>query len=523
MDLPTWDEANYMGQGEQFLHGGTLGPLSGSPVYHLLYALVIKVFGTVSSVFAMQYVLKISTSTLLLLFLVEHLESRLMALLLTLIWVGSGINIFEQVLVYHAALALFLLALVFLNKHRLITLLLLCLCTLTRLEYIFPTLGFAGYLIVTTTSKQRNDRRQPVPKAGIALPRFVAFALTALLSYLALNIESFNLGDKRMWFAFNQNYSRHEVESGRYNLNPYIDSNVIVQNDFPDADSLTSALLINPKYFFKHILRNIAILPKAILKFGRPYTFQYSTGLLYGALLGFGLTILIQAAVMNCRLLASGLLSVIRERKNLLFFALASIPALIPILLAYPLPHHTLIMVPFCLLWAGLACLRVLQIVESPKFATSCLIALNLFFILVLGVVEKPYASSGGERTIYREVTQLIAMWPKHQLKLIGVGATWHSSYLGRQNAFPIEPLATVNGEKIESDSNDLRALITRHNPDVVLINEDLVNSKNFNTDSLETLNSDQWFKYSVGKDSFYFLKAIIEADAGSKTSRQRQ
>jgi hypothetical protein len=508
MDLPTWDEADYMGQGERFLHGGTLGPISGSPVYHLLYSLIVKVFGTVNSIFYMQYFVKISVSILLLLFLVGHLRSRLLALLLTLIWVVSGVNIWGTVLVYHVALGLFLLALASLNKHRIVTFLLLCLSALTRLEYIFPTLAFAGYLIFTSSLRQTKGQSEMTPpKAGLTLPRFAAFLLTVLLLYVALNVDNFNPGNKRAWVAFNQHYARHEVESGRYNLNPYIDSNVVIQNDFPGANSLTDAFLINPKSFLKHLLRNIAIFPKATIMFSLPYTSQYTLFLLYGALLGFAVTVLTQASVINHRMLFSGLLRVIRDRKAILYLTLVSMTALIPILLVYPAPHYTLVMAPLCLLWLGLACLQVLKIINSPKFTRWSLTALNLLFILSILIVDKPYTSRHGERAVYEQVAQLVEVWPKEKLKLMGVGASWYSSYIGSQNVFPIEPLATVYGEKIENDSSDLRALLKRHNPDVVFINDSLVNSKNFNTDSLEVLNSDQWVKYSVGNDSFYFLK----------------
>ena len=508
MDLPRWDEALYMGWGEQFLHGGTLGYISGSPVYKLLYSIFVKIFGTVNSIFYMQYFVKISVSALFLLFLVEYLQSRLLALLLTLIWILSGVNIWEKVLVYHVALGFFLLALVSLNKHQVIAFLLLCLCALTRLEYIFLTFAFAGYLTVTSISRYKSDRLGSVsPKIGISLPRLMVSLLTMFLSYVVLNVGSFNPGTKRTWFAFNQNYARHEVESGRYKLNPYIDSNIVIQKDFPGADSLTDAFLINQNLFLNHLLRNIAILPEATIRFIRPYTSGSRSGLLYGVLLGFIITVLIQAAVVNHRMFFSGLLRVIRERKKILYLTLMCIPTLIPILLVYPLPHHTLIMAPLCLFWPGLAYLQALKIINFVKFTRWSLINLNLLFILFILVVHKPYTSKYGERTVYGQVTQLIEVWPEEKLKLLGVGASWYASYIGSQNVLPIEPLATVYGGKIDYDSTDLRILIKKYNPDAVLINSVLINSKNLNTDSLEVLNSDQWVKYPIGNDSLYFLK----------------
>ena len=177
MDLPIWDEAIYVGHGARFLHGDTLGAIFISPVYILLYSPLIKIFGSIHSVFYMQYLVKITVSTLLLLTLIEHLRSRSLALLLTLIWVASGVNIFERVLVYHVALGFFLLALFSLNKHRGITLLLLCLSSLTRLEYVFPTLAFAVLSDVHgCLEKQEQSIGICAPKDSYDFAGFCGFA-----------------------------------------------------------------------------------------------------------------------------------------------------------------------------------------------------------------------------------------------------------------------------------------------------------------------------------------------------------
>ena len=512
MDLPIWDEAIYVGHGARFLHGDTLGAIFISPVYNLLYSSLIKIFGSIQSVFYMQYLVKITVSTLLLLTLVEHLKSRSLALLLTLIWVASGVNIFERVLVYHVALGLFLLALFSLNKHQGVTLLLLCLSSLTRLEYVFPTLAFAVYLTYMAVSKIKNNRFESVlQKIRMTLPVFVALLITMLIVYVILNVDDLNPGTKRTWLAFRQNYSLHEVESGRFQLNPYLDYNYVMQNDFPGAKSLLDAFLINPKSFLHHVLRNIAMLPTAILLFGIPYIGLKMWGLLYGVLLGFAVTIMTQAVVLNPRFLLSRLLRVILERKDLLYVTLASMLSLIPILLVYPKPHHTLIMVPLCLLWMGLACLYVLNIIKFPQFSRWSLTTLNILVILSILITSKPYASQDPERPVYEKVTQLIELLPKDKIKLMGVGASWYVSYLPIGGVDAVEPFA-VAGEDIENNRGDLRGLIEKHNPDAVIINSELITSKIFNVDSLEIMNSDQWVKYPIGTDSVYFLREKLKS-----------
>lgn len=513
MDLPLWDEALYMGMGGGFIHGGTLGPVSGSPIYSLLYAPFVKIFGTISSVFYMQYFVKIGVSTLFLLFLVQRLQSRLLALLLTLIWIVSGVNIWETVLVYHVALGIFLLALIFSNRHRPLTLLLLCLCTLTRLEYLFPTVVYCGYLILTTISGRRSKQTElPSSKAAITLPRFVVFVVVVLLSYVAINVDGWEPGRGRTWFAFSQNYARHEVEAKRYALDPYIDSNIVIQDDFPAANSLTEAFLINPKAFSKHLLRNIDCLPKAIMTFGLPYKHIGTTfGLLYSLLLGTALTSILYAAVNHQRQFLGGGLHVIREQRDVFHLTLMSLPALIPSLFVYATPHYTLIMAPFCLLWLGFGCLHTLKVINSVKFTRWILVVLNSLFILLILVATKPYSSKSPDRPVYAQVTRLIEMWPEGKVRFMGVGASSYGHYIGSQKVLSLEPLATVYGGRIDSGSGNLRTLIERHNPDAVLINKSLVDSKNFDTNSLEVLHSEQWIECPLGSDRVYFLRERLK------------
>jgi hypothetical protein len=517
MDLPIWDEAIYLLQGGWFVHGDTLGPISISPVYSFLYSLLIRIFGTVDSVFYMQYLVKVTVSGLFLLCLIEHLRSRLLALLLTLIWVVSGVNIFERVLVYHVALGFFLLALFSLNKHRGLSLLLLILASLTRLEYLFPTLAFAGYLAFSSGSKLGSRWSEFIPrKVGITSPVLMGILLAMVISYVLLNVDDLNPGTNRTWFAFNQNYALHEVESGRYKLNPYLDYNLIIQEDFPGAESLANAFQINPQSFVKHLVRNIAMLPQAILSFSIPYIGLRVWGVLYGGLLGFAITILTYAAVLNRRLIVLGFLRVIGERRDVLYLTVAGMLSLAPILLVYPRPHHTFIMVPFCLLWVGLACLQVLKIIHSPQFTRWSLTSLNALFILSILATSKPYVSQP-ERPVYDKITRLIELWPNEKLKLLAVGASWYAGYIGVDKVDAIEPLATASGDKIANQGTDLRLLLERYHPDAVLVNNELVSSKNFKINSLEVLNSDRWVKHAIGADTVYFLKEKLQAARDNK------
>ena len=58
---------------------------------------------------------------------------------------------------------------------------------------------------------------------------------------------------------------------------------------------------------------------------------------------------------------------------------------------------------------------------------------------------------------------------------------------------------------------------IEAYHPDAVLINNELISSKNFKNDSLDVLDSDRWVKYPIGTEQIYFLKQKLEARRESK------
>lgn len=222
MDLPTWDEANYMGGGDIFLHGGSLGPLDISPVYTLIYAILIKATGRIASIFCAQYLVKTFVSLTLFCFLSAHLRSRLMALLLTTTWVVCGVNVNEGILVNFVALGLFLLALACIEEHRILALLFLCLCVLARLDYIFVFIAFAGYLAWKSLrfgpGRRSSDESDPKVTGMRAWEYTLASLLALVAVYVLFHVSAFGEGSQHAWFTFNQLYAAHEVGAGRFHL-----------------------------------------------------------------------------------------------------------------------------------------------------------------------------------------------------------------------------------------------------------------------------------------------------------------
>jgi hypothetical protein len=371
MDLPTWDEANYMGGGDIFLHGGNLGPLDISPVYTLIYAILIKAAGRIASIFCAQYLVKTFVSMMLFCFLSARFKSRLMALLLTMIWVVSRVNVYEDVLVNFVALGLFLLALACVERHRIMGLLLLCLCCLARLEYIFVFIPLAGYLAWESLriGVGRRQSAQSGPKiTGMRAWEYTSASLLALVVvYVLFHVSAFGQGSQHAWFTFNQLYAEHEVEAGRFQLNPFIDYNLVMKVDFPGATSLLQAFEVNPRAFTMHIARNV---PKTAMEAFWILAEPYRTPLLIvmrGVIIGSFMTVILLASASGK--FTQNLLTALQNKKTIIYATVVSLLPLIPVQLGYPLPRYVVITVPFILFWSGLVCQEALEVTNSPRFS----------------------------------------------------------------------------------------------------------------------------------------------------------
>jgi len=527
MDLPWWDEALYMGQGARFLQDGNLGPLSESPLYALFYSVLVAAVGRVDSIFWAQYVIKTFVSLALFCFLSTHLRSRMLALLLAMVWIVASINVYPGILVNQAAFGLFLLALVFIEKRQVLAFMLLCLCTLARLDYLLVLIAFAVYLVWKRVKPMIGKRSSA---AGDAAPKtkhgweYAAAAILAVLAiYTLVHIDDFNLGGRRTWFAFKAHYALLQVERGRFNLkHPYADYNVVVQADFPGADSLRDALLVNPRAFLGSIALHVPILAESIVRTiaapypgsmfwadGGPYRRAPLLPVMYGIVAGFFVTIVSLASFEPE--FAGRLSGAFRAKKLLLYAMLMSLLDLVPILFVYPSPRYTLIMVPFLLFWPGLVCQQALLAIPPQRFGPRILLVLSLLFVIAIEISPKPFAVKSPPRPTFREISALNQLWPNQRLRFLGIGSTWYAAYLGSDKVTPIEPFGTLFGLPMQEHAGDLGALIRQYDPDVVLVNQDLVDSPNFQVQTLSALDLSRWSRCTIGSDTFYFKVGKVD------------
>jgi hypothetical protein len=507
MDIPIWDEAQYLGGGDIFLHGGNLGPLDTSPLYALIYAVLISAAGRIASIFCAQYLVKTFVSLALFCFLSAQLKSRLMALLLTTIWIVCGVNVYAGILVNFVALGLFLLALACIEGHRILALLLLCLCCLARLDYIFVFIPLACYLAWESLriGVGRRSSAESVPKAtGMRAWEYTLASLLAfVVVYVLFHVSAFGEGGQHAWFTFSQLYSWHEVETGRFQLNPYIDYNLVMKVDFPGATSLLQAFEVNPRAFTMHLARNVPITAKAaLLILPLPYGGSLQI-VMRGVIVGSFMTVILLASVSGK--FAENLLIAFRKRKAIFYVTVMSLLPLIPVQLGYPIARYVLITVPFLLFWPGLVCQEALEATNSPRFGRRLLIALILLVVVSVVLSPKPYAVEDSGRHTLSEISELNQLWPNKRMKLAGIGSTWIADYLGNDKVEAIEPISALGRTESQDITGDMRTIIERYDPDVVLVNGELLGSQNFDGSSLSVLHSNNWRLCVIGTDSFYF------------------
>jgi hypothetical protein len=530
-DLSAWDEPINMGNGAAFLHGGKLPALSYSPAYALFYSVLVAAKGPIGSIFCAQYLIKTFVSLSLFCFLSAHLKSRLLALLLTMVWIVGQVNLVMVVLVNLAALGLFLLALICIQKRQVLALLLLCLSALARLDFLLPLIAFAGYLAWKSV-KSIAGKRASARSDGEALftSRWeygAAVFLVLLIGFVAVHVRDFDPGSKRAWFAFNNNYAIAQVANGRFNLDdPAVDCNIVMQADFPGANSLPQALAVNPRRFIGFVYGNVPKLANSVLS---TVAISYSGSMLTTSLAPpqrtHPMKIMYRVVAVTfviAVLLASfkkeffrNVAAAFREKKLLFYATIVSIPALLPALIATPRPRYALISVPFLLFWPGLVWQEAFRAIDPQRSGRRVLLVLCGLFLLMMMIAPKPYSGTDFSRPVLDEISTLRQLWPDQRLKLMGIGSSWYVTYLGTDRATPIELAGTVVGNMdyggaIQGPA-DMAALIRQYNPDVVLVNGELLASPSFSVQTLSVLDSSAWRRCTIGDDRFYFKAEEID------------
>ena len=517
MDLPLWDESNYMGGGARWIAGeGTLGGLSGSPLYALLYGLFTPLFGRVNSIFAMLYFLGTGVSVLLFFFLAQQLRSAAIATLLTVLWAVSSYNVsgIPQItgapFVYRFGLLLFLLALLFVPRNRWIALLLLLMCVFTRLEYLFLFVPYALYVLVITL--RRNRSRGDAAGRGtrkITAPAAVAVgALSLFALFVAANIPNWELGGNRSWFAFQQHYAVGEVLAGQFDGDPWIEYNLVIERDFPGSHSLRDALAQNPTAFFTHLTRNLRRMPGSLLSFVRPDD-VVAGPFMYAALASFAAVTVLLFMLSTPKVLVGEFKRALLRQGDLLILTLFLPLSLLPSFIATTGSQYLLSAMPFVFLYLGIAYVTVEQVFLTSgraTFESSVLYRMVRWLPLAVAAVTivvalrgpSPFEYWNLNRTVYNNVTSMKAIWPEGQVRVLGLSSSSYQNYMSEERFIGIEPFATVSGGEASGGDTGPAALVALHQPDALLLSTE-------ESASLDTASFGRWIDYTLDNAVIYF------------------
>ncbi|MBN1672370.1 MAG: hypothetical protein JXR37_15120 [Kiritimatiellae bacterium] len=541
MDLPLWDESNYMGWGAKFAHGlGALTSVSNSPLYILVYSWLVRGLGATGAVFAMRLATTVLFSSALLAFLMRHLRSAGLAAFLAILWSSSGYNIGADWPVYKFGALLFLMALLHARSgQRPVTALLLALCALVRLEYLLVLVAYTGYLGAVVLRKRSLMVLGSGPKQIKDWPAIaMAVPALALLLYTAVHIESWSLGGPRTWFAFKQHYAFRQVESGRRGLEPWLDYQVVIDEDFPGCNSPMEALRTNPRAFRDHVARNLIQLPRV------------TCGLLLGvnrrgcwivcAL--FLLLCLINAVRVvrgrRWRALAGNFKAYFREPADAVVLSFMAFAGLAPSLIVYAKNNYALLMLPAMLLCAGVVyeVLRRTALRSRPESGEDTpspicegqtarptsppspapgrldrLLRWGPFALCVLTVpvvlLYPGLFSIPRRKPVYEKVMRLRDIWPDQPIRLLGVQSFSYANYLGWQRCTPIEPFGQSTAAARAQEKVTLGELVARHQPNAVLIAPRFLESSQFDSQSVDILDSSDWIKHEISADEAVYFR----------------
>lgn len=510
MDLPMADESHYLGWGGKFASGlGTLDDTSGSPFYILLYSVFVRSFGAIKSVFLMKYLLTMGVTVAVFVFLLRNLRSFPISILLSFLWATSACNVTASIMVYHLGVLVFLLALIYCKTNKSVTVILLLLCSFTRLEYILILVSYVVYLSVLFVRHRRIENLLVFhSRSSRILSSAALVILFALLVYVSVNVDGWNLGTNRTWFAFRQHYALAQVRAGRSDIDPWIDYNILIYKDFPSSHSVFDAFLINPAPVFRHVLRNLIRLPKAILKSVFPSRFLRFNLVISIVFLLYMFAIPI--IFRKWRDFRTQVRNAISRLGDIRILSVFSLLALAPSLIVYAKDRYSVVLMPFVLLYSGVLYTALLKSFERKSFLKAGINSLICIIVIVGLIGPRPVGYADVERRTYEKVVRLKKILPRTETKLLGLWSTAYANYLGHDRCIPIEPLATVVGDDVKPGGVNLRDLLLSHRPDAVLISQRLLDSKNFNENSIGVLNSQEWTMYDLEDEKLYLKRQIL-------------
>jgi uncharacterized membrane protein len=246
IDIVGADESGYLYYGIK----GTLG-LSQGPLYGLWYKFLANFTDNNVDLYFLSYRLTALIPCLMLYVLLRsHKTTPTISFLTCWLFSMSAANIYlwPRIGLFTLALILLLLSISNIFKENRLYFLFLTLGSLiisyARPEYILTT-AICLLISIFITLRTKKGRFETV----------VITMLLTLLAFASLLPVQDNLN--RSWFAFSQHFSLRYVENTKSDLNPWLDYQQIMEEQFGNSSSIKEALFTNPKAALSHFYQNL--------------------------------------------------------------------------------------------------------------------------------------------------------------------------------------------------------------------------------------------------------------------------
>lgn len=562
-DLPLWDESAYIGWGDEFLQDGTVGSITNSPFYHVLYGIVIRAVGVLSSFYAMQYLLKLALTMLVVLLM--HWFSRSVALsaFVGVVFAFSYYHLNCEVLVYYSALVPYLAAILVARHAPALSLGLSFLAGLGRLEYMAVPIAHLGFLLIAHGRSLRSvffgpasgspcegsqDQRGALGEAGqegvaqddqTSDPSAASRRRRRLLGVApAVAVWGFNLFvltrvtvwqfHSRVWFAWSQNYAYFRHLTGRdHGGNPWLDHQTIAQRDFPGADSLGEALAVNPIAVLEHTWFNLRELPRYLAGFvisDDHVGWQTAPLWVLAALAAVGVVAWLGTVFERRRQTRDSAGSMRAGRISLkrgvgrwcrldnveLVLCLAGVVAAWPGLIVSTKANYIMSLVPLAVIALGFAHRQAGRLGWYHRWSATVMLALAVIFPAYAVASPSPYSTTYQLGPVHEDVLTLRrTLEPFRGLKILGVSSASYVNYLGRERHHVfIEPLA-ISPVNHQAEDLSLRGLVNQHQPDVLLINSQWRGSNSFTT-AMAGFSFEGWERVALRDGELWLRRGLM-------------
>lgn len=485
IDWPLWDEVNYAARGLAWAtHGGALGSLHSSPLFVVMYGWLSGLGGLGAMICAQHFVVKFGSTVLLYFVLARWWRSAVGAAAVALLWAATQFQLEFPLLVYQAAWLWFLAALVAADRLPLAALGFMLLAACARQEY-----QFAGAVLLVWYGwrawRQHWSWRDWLARGrGWVGGAVLAAAVWGLAGHVLAHTDLMTKeSGSRAWFAFEQHYAVRAVMTGEEKgINPWIDYGMLIQRDFPGADSLSAAWRVNQAAVRRHVGYNLTHAAGEVAGLGEIHAGLRTAAwvLLVTALAGLAATATMQSG--RGREGGEG------ERKASAVLAGAALLAIAPGLIVLAKGAYLLALVPGLLGAAGCLWWRVIRWPALWRARLGWVApALLVAGSVVLMRAPQPFVPCDRPRPVAETVAELKKIWPTTGREVLwGVAASSYAQYLGEDRCEGVEALIGVTGRT--GGDVPLEQVLAELKPRAVLVTDEWRMSSHFDGPKLARL-----------------------------------